>query len=93
MAQAWADTVATERRTVLLAEVDGEPAGTVDVAVVANTARQGRSYLLVQNVVVAAAHRRPGVAAALLAESERRGRAAACYKLVLSAEDPEAFAS
>lgn len=90
--RSWADTLATPRRAVLLAEVDGVPVGTVDVVVLANTARRGRPYLLVENVVVAAGHRRRGIARALLAEAERRGRAAGCYKLVLSAEDPEAFA-
>ena len=90
--RAWSDTLVTPRRAVLLAEVEGVAVGTVDVAVVANTARQGRPYLLVENVVVAASHRRRGIARALLAEAERRGRAAGCYKLVLSAEDPQAFA-
>ena len=41
--------------------------------------------------MVAAPHRRRGIARALIAEAERRARAAGCYKLVLSAEDPEAF--
>ena len=92
VARAWADTLTTPRRAVLLAETDGRPVGTVDVTVVANTARQGRPYLLVENVVVAASHRRRGIARALIAEAERRGRAAGCYKLVLSAEDPAACA-
>ncbi len=92
VAQAWAVTLATPGRAVLLAEVDGTPAGTIDVTVLANTARQGRPYLLVENVVVAAARRRRGVARSLLAEAERRGRAAGCYKLQLSAVDDEAFA-
>ena len=77
---------------MLLAEVDSVPVGTIDVAVMANTARQGRPYLLVENVVVAATHRRRGLARALLAGAERRGRAAGCYKLVLSTEDPAAVA-
>ena len=89
--QAWADTLATQGRAVLLAEVGGVTVGTVDVAVLANTARHGRPYLLVENVVVAAAHRRRGIARALLAEAERRARSAGCYKLQLSAEDREAF--
>lgn len=92
VARAWADTLATPRRAVLLAEVDGRPVGTVDVTVLANTARQGRPYLLVENVVVAASHRGRGIGRALLAEAERRARAAGCYKLQLSAVDDEAFA-
>ena len=38
--RAWVDTLATPRRAVLLAEVDGSPVGTADVMVVPNTARQ-----------------------------------------------------
>ncbi len=90
--EAWAATLANTGRAVLLAEEDGVPVGTVDVEVVPNTAREGRPYLRVENVVVAATHRRRGIARSLLAEAERRGRAAGCYKLELSAEDPEAFA-
>ncbi len=91
-AQAWVDTLATPRRAVLLAETDGRPVGTVDVTVVANTARQGRPYLLVENVVVAASHRGRGIGRALLAEAASRARAAGCYKLQLSAVEPDAFA-
>ncbi len=92
VARAWADTLATPRRAVLLAEVDRVPVGTVDVTVLANTARQGRPYLLVENVVVAATHRGCGIGRALVAEAERRARAAGCYKLQLSAVEPDAFA-
>ena len=92
VARAWSDTLATPRRAVLLAEVDGVAVGTADVEVVANAAREGRPYLRVENVVVAASHRRRGLARALLADAERRARAAGCYKLELSAEDLETFA-
>ncbi len=92
VARAWADTLTTPRRAVLLAETDGRPVGTVDVTVLANTARQGRPYLLVENVVVAASHRGRGIGRALLAEAASRARAAGCYKLQLAALDPGAFA-
>jgi GNAT superfamily N-acetyltransferase len=90
--RAWAETLSTTGRTVLLAEDDGVPVGTVDLTVLVNAARGGQPYLLVENVVVATSHRRRGIARTLFAEAERRGRAAGCYKLVVSAEDPEACA-
>ncbi len=58
----------------------------------ANAARAGRPYLLVENVVVDRAHRRAGVGRALLDAARARGRAGGCYKVQLSAADPEASA-
>ena len=43
VAAAWATTLATPRRTVLLAEVGGAVVGTADLTVLANTARAGRT--------------------------------------------------
>ncbi len=89
---AWAATLATPGRTVLLAELGGAVVGTADLSVLANAARAGRPYLLVENVVVDAGARRAGVGRALLAAARAHGEAAGCYKLQLSADDPEAFA-
>jgi GNAT superfamily N-acetyltransferase len=89
--QQWADTIATPRRSVLIAEVDGVPAGTADVTLMANAAR-ARPYLLVENVVVAEAHRGSGVGRVLMDAARQRARAAGCYKLQLSAVDAPAFA-
>nr|WP_279536002.1 GNAT family N-acetyltransferase [Blastococcus xanthinilyticus] len=89
---AWAATLATPGRTVLVAEAAGEIVGTVDLTVLANAAHAGDPYLLVENVVIDAAHRRSGVGAALLAAARDHGRRAGCYKLQLSADEPEAFA-
>ena len=87
----WADTLATPRRTVLLAEADGVPVGTADVTVMANAAR-ARPYLLVENVVVDAAHRGRGIGRALLDAARERARAAGCYKVQLSATEDSAYA-
>ncbi len=92
VAAAWAATLATPGRTVLLAEVGGVVVGTADLTVLANAARAGRPYLLVENVVVDAGARRTGVGRALLAAARAHGEAAGCYKLQLSADDPAAFA-
>ncbi|MBM7804263.1 GNAT superfamily N-acetyltransferase [Geodermatophilus bullaregiensis] len=90
--EAWT-TLATPGRTVLLAELGGRPVGTADVTVVANAARGGRPYLLVEKVVVDRAHRRAGVGRALLAAARTHGEAAGCYPLQVSADDPAASAS
>ena len=66
VAAAWAATLATPARTVLLAECEGRPVGTADLTVLANAARSGRPYLLVENVVVDRGSRRTGVGRALL---------------------------
>lgn len=89
---AWAATLAAPGRTVLLAEEEGAVVGTVDLTVLANAAHAGDPYLLVENVVVDAAHRRAGVAAALMAAARDHARRTCCYKLQLSADDPAAAA-
>ncbi|MGY2074263.1 N-acetyltransferase family protein [Blastococcus sp. SYSU DS0828] len=89
---AWASTMTTPGRTVLVAEAAGTVVGTADVTVVANTAHAGEPYLLVENVVVDGTHRRTGVGATLLGAAREHGRRTGCYKLQLSADDPAAFA-
>jgi GNAT superfamily N-acetyltransferase len=77
---------------VLLAEVGGAVVGTADLTVLANAARAGRPYLVVEKAVVDAGARRAGVGRALLAAAHAHGEAAGCCKLQLSADDPGAFA-
>ena len=89
---AWADTMATPGRTVLVAEAAGTVVGTADVTVLANAAHAGEPYLLVENVVVDSAHRRSGVGTALLGAAREHGHRTGCYKVQLSADDPAAFA-
>ena len=92
VADAWAATLATPGRTVLVAERAGTVVGTADLTVLANAARDGRPYLLVENVVVDEAHRRSGVGRVLLDAARAHARGAGLYKLQLSADEPEAFA-
>jgi GNAT superfamily N-acetyltransferase len=87
----WADTLATPRRSVLVAELDGVVVGTADVTLMANAAR-ARPYLLVENVVVAQGARGAGIGRTLLDAARQRARAAGCYKLQLSATEEPAYA-
>lgn len=89
---AWTATRGTPNRSVLLAEVGGAVVGAADLTVLADAARAGRPYLLVENVVVDAGARRTGVSGALLAAARSHGEAAGCHELQLSADDPQAFA-
>jgi len=80
---AWRAITAQAGRTVLVAEDGGGVLGTVDCTVLPNLTRGTRPFMLVENVVVAAAARRRGVGSvlfdAVLALAERHG----CYKVQL----------
>ena len=79
----WRSMLAQEGRTILLAAVDGEPAGTADMWVSPNLTYGARPRASVENVAVDAAHRRHGVGRALMREVERRALDAGCYKVQL----------
>jgi len=82
-ASAWQAIEGQSGRTVLLAESDGAVVGTVDCATLPNLTRGARSFMLVENVVVAAGHRRSGVGAALMEAALALARQAHCYKVQL----------
>lgn len=69
---------------ILLAKVDGVAAASVSVIVVPNLTRNARPYAIIENVVTASAHRRHGLAAALIAEAVNIAKAANCYKASLT---------
>ena len=73
----------TPDRYLIVAELDGEIVGTVDLVVVPNLTRGTRAHALVENVGVVPAHRRHGIARAMLADAVERARAAGCYKVQL----------
>jgi ribosomal protein S18 acetylase RimI-like enzyme len=83
----WAAIADQRGRTVLVAEAGGAVAGTADCLVMPNLTRNGRAILFVENVVVAAAHRRLGVGSRLLEAAVRLGESAGCYKVQLLAAD------
>lgn len=57
--------------------------GTVTVNLCPNLSWSARCYGMIENVIVDAAFRRQGVAAALLQAAIDHGRSAGCYKLML----------
>jgi GNAT superfamily N-acetyltransferase len=83
----WAAIRLQQGRTVLVAVVNGMLAGTADCVVLPNLTRGGRSILVVENVVVASAHRRRGVGRQLMDAAVRLAESAGCYKVQLLAAD------
>ncbi|WP_406285289.1 GNAT family N-acetyltransferase [Embleya sp. NBC_00896] len=83
----WADIGTQRGRTVLVADVAGTIVGTADCAVLPNLTRGGRSIMFVENVVVAAAHRRRGIGRRLLAAAVTTAADSGCYKIELLAVD------
>ncbi|MBB6172082.1 GNAT superfamily N-acetyltransferase [Nocardiopsis mwathae] len=83
----WADIAVQRGRTVLVADQEGTPVGTADCTVLPNLTRGGRSILLVENVVVAAAHRRRGIGRRLMGSVVRLAESNGCYKVQLLAAD------
>jgi ribosomal protein S18 acetylase RimI-like enzyme len=81
--EVWAAMAAQAGRTVLVADVDGTLVGTVDCVLVPNLTRGGRSHLLVENVVVAAAARRQRIGARLMDAAIGLATEAGCYKVQL----------
>jgi ribosomal protein S18 acetylase RimI-like enzyme len=80
---AWQAIAAQTGRTILVAESGGAVIGTIDCTVLPNLTRGARPFLLVENVVVTARHRRSGVGAALLDAAIALARGAGCYKAQL----------
>lgn len=80
---AWRAIAAQAGRTILVAESGSAVVGTIDCAMLPNLTRGARPFLLVENVVVTARHRRSGVGAALLDAAIAMARQAGCYKAQL----------
>ena len=76
---------APEQRTVLVAEYAGDVVGMVTGQLVVSTAEGGRS-LLVEDMVIEAAHRRRGIGRLLLAAVDNWARARGATRLQLLAD-------
>jgi ribosomal protein S18 acetylase RimI-like enzyme len=79
----WQQILNQPGRTILVAEQGSSVAGTVDCAVLPNLTRNARAFMLIENVVVAEAMRRQGIATALLDAAVHLARSAGCYKIQL----------
>ena len=75
--------VADPARSLLVAELDGELVGTLDVLIAPNLTHHARPWALVENVVVAARARRRGAGRALMLRAIALAREAGCYKVNL----------
>ncbi|WP_410638583.1 GNAT family N-acetyltransferase [Amycolatopsis sp. lyj-346] len=82
-ADAWRAIEGQSGRAILLAETGGVVVGTIDCTTLPNLTRGARSFMVVENVVVTAGHRRSGVGAALMEAAVARARQARCYKVQL----------
>jgi N-acetylglutamate synthase-like GNAT family acetyltransferase len=85
----WTAISKQQGRTILIAEVDGNVAGTADCIVMPNLTRGGRAILFVENVVVADSFQRRGVGRRLMEAAVQLGESADCYKVQLLAADDE----
>ncbi len=75
--------LADPARSLLVAELDGEVVGTVDVLVAPNLTHHAQPWALVENVVVDQRARRQGAGRALMLRAIEIAREAGCYKINL----------
>jgi GNAT superfamily N-acetyltransferase len=73
--------VADPNRRLLVAEVDGAVAGMIDVIVVPNLNRDLRPWVTMENLAVAPAYRRRGLARALVGQGVEVAKSLGCYKV------------
>ncbi len=71
-------------RLVLVATDGGRPLGLAGLHILRSLAHNGRRWALLEDLIVAEDARGRTIAAALLAEAERRARRLGCYKISLS---------
>ena len=69
----------------LIAEADGKPVGAL-AGYIFDKYEQSRRELFIYDLAVLESHRRQGIASALLEETRRIARAAACWTIVVQAD-------
>lgn len=72
---------------LVVAEVDGDVAGTATLVVVPNLTHGGRPWMQLENMVVDEAMRGRGVGRALMEAAERMARQHGCYKIQLQSAE------
>lgn len=75
--------LADPARHLLLATVDGEILGTVDLLIAANLTHHCEPWAIIENVVVAVRARRRGLGRALMSRAFEIAAQAGCYKVQL----------
>jgi GNAT superfamily N-acetyltransferase len=83
-AEIWAQLLASDQTTVLVARAAGAVVATCTLTVVPNLSRGGRPYALIENVVTHPDVRRRGLGRAVLQAALDRAWAAGCYKVMLA---------
>jgi GNAT superfamily N-acetyltransferase len=78
-----AEILADPARHLVVALLDQQPVGSADLLVAPNLTHDGMPWAIVENVIVAEAARRKGVARELMAHLIDLARAAGCYKVQL----------
>jgi GNAT superfamily N-acetyltransferase len=81
--QALDAIIADPARHLLVAVLEGDVVGSVDVIVIPNLTHHGRPWAIMENVIVAQRHRRAGVGAALMRSALAEVTKAGCYKMQL----------
>lgn len=69
-------------RRLTVADVDGNVDGTMDLLIAANLTHAAKPWAVIENVVVASAARRRGVATQLMQHAIDAAQAAGCYKVL-----------
>jgi GNAT superfamily N-acetyltransferase len=75
--------LADTRRALMIARVNGEAVGTIDVIVSPNLTREVHPFAIIENVVVAPAARRRGIGRKLVEAALDFARSCGCYKVQL----------
>lgn len=81
--QSILDQLSSNGGAILGAEVNGSIVGTCTISICPNLSWTGRPYAMIENVVVAIAHRKKGIGKALMHEAQDVARKAGCYKVAL----------
>jgi GNAT superfamily N-acetyltransferase len=81
--EAFFRIAADRSRTLLVAEREGRPVGTLDLLVVPNLAHGARPWAMIENVLVDPSQRRSGIATSLTGNALERAGKAGCYKVQL----------
>jgi GNAT superfamily N-acetyltransferase len=75
--------LADTRRALMIARINGEAVGTIDVIVSPNLTREVHPFAVIENVVVTPAARRRGIGRQLMEAALDFARSQGCYKVQL----------